>query len=1038
MKKYLSVLFPVFVFSILIIPGFSFAQVTDVDPDSSTSDCVALQNNLRYKDRDSNKNGEVSTLQDFLQSKNYLNSEPTGYLGLMTVKAVKDFQKDNSISPTGYVGPATRAKIKALTCGGIVDPITPITNGSVNISGISGPQTLSINEQGTWTVNASDSSGKTLMYSVAWGDENYSSSRGAFYSGVSTSTSIPQQSATFTHTYPKSGTFSPRFTVTNSDGKTANTSVSVKVGITTTTSSITILSPNSGTVVTDNDLVTVTWRSAQTQSYFDRYEIFLVSSLENNSSINASADGSVIPKSSTSTRLTLGRAVKEFIINHPNLSENSIRKSFSLKVVAWNSTTGSVVVSSNLVPITINPITANTPFVTVISPNGGETVDLLNPFYFMFNTNNVYPAKHYINLVDETLGKRYSLDSLINPNGVTFTQDQIQLKQVQLVVPSIAKSYNLNTSDKYKIEICVNNICDKSDNYFTITSSTTVGPVISNVSGSTSLNVNQQGTWTVNASDPSGKTLTYTVAWGDTLSTCASRTYCAVSSPAIVTQQTATFTHTYKVAGTYTPTFTVINSSGQSAKTTKTVVVGNVTTPSITVLSPKGGEIIKTGNKLNIQWSSQNLPLGSTIHIQIFNSTYAGPNKTIVSGLPSSATSYAWTVAPYSPNIEDGWGFGANQSLFKKLAKLFFKTANAYQEYGNQYYISISVDEGNVFSNSGVFTISPFISSTPTISGITGPQTLNVNQQGTWVVKASDSNNEALTYSVSWGEITAPCVSGTFCAISAQIPQQTATFTHIYKTAGTYTPKFTVTNSSGQSAQTSLSIVVSELAVLPVTCTSTTNIVEAALGNPGGTGPFEKLGLDISSHPEILKYRIQWFNGIWSDWYVPGVGDQDWNNNLDGTARRIWSYFDDHTHEYITCSTTINTTPINTTPINTVPTRSTYSGIISSTLGASQTANALDAFNNTTNNQQNTQVVNNSTACPEITLILSKGMNNPEVKCLQKMLIEKGFKIDGIKAGEETTWFDYATMIAVKKFQASKQLKVDGIFGPDSLKAIRQ
>jgi len=112
MKKYILFLFLV---GFLLAPAFSFAQVGDVDP-NPVGDCVNLQNNLRYRDRDANKNGEVSTLQDFLQSKKYLDSEPTGYFGILTLKAVKNFQKENDINPTGYVGAVTRAKIKTLTC----------------------------------------------------------------------------------------------------------------------------------------------------------------------------------------------------------------------------------------------------------------------------------------------------------------------------------------------------------------------------------------------------------------------------------------------------------------------------------------------------------------------------------------------------------------------------------------------------------------------------------------------------------------------------------------------------------------------------------------------------------------------------------------------------------------------------------------------------------------------------------------------------------------------------------------------------------
>ncbi len=80
--------------------------------------CSSLMNNLRYRSRDDQTNGEVSTLQDFLQTNGYLNSEPTGFFGLLTMAAVKNFQLTvlglgyNS----GFVGPLTRAKIKSLSC----------------------------------------------------------------------------------------------------------------------------------------------------------------------------------------------------------------------------------------------------------------------------------------------------------------------------------------------------------------------------------------------------------------------------------------------------------------------------------------------------------------------------------------------------------------------------------------------------------------------------------------------------------------------------------------------------------------------------------------------------------------------------------------------------------------------------------------------------------------------------------------------------------------------------------------------------------
>lgn len=147
MKKYLLSLFLAL---FVAVPVITFAEVSDIDPNPISSQCVNLVNNLRYKDRDVNKNGEVSTLQDFLQTKGYLDNEPTGYFGILTVKAVKDFQKSNGINPTGYVGPITREKIKTLTCDGVV----PQPNEQ-KFTGYLSPQGPTITMWGTHTLTTS-------------------------------------------------------------------------------------------------------------------------------------------------------------------------------------------------------------------------------------------------------------------------------------------------------------------------------------------------------------------------------------------------------------------------------------------------------------------------------------------------------------------------------------------------------------------------------------------------------------------------------------------------------------------------------------------------------------------------------------------------------------------------------------------------------------------------------------------------------------------------------------------------------------------
>lgn len=249
MKKYIIGLFLV---AFLLVPILSKAE-EDIDPNPNGSECVSIVNNLKYKSRDVNTNGEVSTLQDFLQSKGYLNNEPTGYLGILTVKAVKDFQRANNINPTGYVGSVTRGKIRALTCGEIIN------NKDVVISSVLGPQELNINKEGTWKVSAYDKSGGDLFYSVRWGDEN------SIIDPPSRSiqNDTKSQTATFSHSYTQAGNYTAVFTVTNSNGQSATKSLSVKVsGITSPL--LKVLSPNSQETFIRDSIQKIKWRDGIT------------------------------------------------------------------------------------------------------------------------------------------------------------------------------------------------------------------------------------------------------------------------------------------------------------------------------------------------------------------------------------------------------------------------------------------------------------------------------------------------------------------------------------------------------------------------------------------------------------------------------------------------------------------------------------------------------------------------------------------------------------------------------------------------------
>ncbi|MDO8573046.1 MAG: peptidoglycan-binding protein [bacterium] len=101
-----------------VIPGQGGGQVppADIDPLVQSS-CTELTQNMRLRSRDVDTNGEVTKVQGVLILGGYLSTEATGYFGYLTLKAVQTFQTATGISPTGFVGPLTREKIRAMTCG---------------------------------------------------------------------------------------------------------------------------------------------------------------------------------------------------------------------------------------------------------------------------------------------------------------------------------------------------------------------------------------------------------------------------------------------------------------------------------------------------------------------------------------------------------------------------------------------------------------------------------------------------------------------------------------------------------------------------------------------------------------------------------------------------------------------------------------------------------------------------------------------------------------------------------------------------------
>src|SRR3990167_6568244 len=103
-------------FAVLPFLAFSFAHAQ-----SAPSACASpITRDLQRGDTDAETGGDVSRLQAFLKAQGtdiYPEGLVTGTFGRLTEKAVRRFQSANGISPTGFVGPLTRAAIKKVCAG---------------------------------------------------------------------------------------------------------------------------------------------------------------------------------------------------------------------------------------------------------------------------------------------------------------------------------------------------------------------------------------------------------------------------------------------------------------------------------------------------------------------------------------------------------------------------------------------------------------------------------------------------------------------------------------------------------------------------------------------------------------------------------------------------------------------------------------------------------------------------------------------------------------------------------------------------------
>lgn len=659
--------------------------------------CVDLKFDLRYRSRDANTNGEVSLLQDFLQSEGYLYSEPTGYFGMQTKQAAQSFQGDNGLSSTGFVGRLTRAKVKALTCGGETG------GGFLNALPTSGTPPLAV----TFTTGSLQSVG---YYEIDYGDGTTSgdlvgplmsdpdpTAGSIAFTPATTPPRNPNYLSPFactrgypgscqyrsTHTYAEAGVYVAILTRSEADflsGKREVGRVTIRVGSPETLKDFTVR-PNSGAKPLSvefqyPDIVSDYMVDFGDGSSAERMNKSLKNRCQGSETCNVdvSAISHTYAKAGNFTAKLYKVSGGNCHYQPQQCEDYRARNGGRVCTPAHYACEGA--------PTSRSPIA--TAAVSVSETTSVEPTFSVNP------TSGAAPLSSTFSMTNLTQGGSYTLQ------------------------------FGDGKQEALRLVNCSNNLCN------------------------------------VSVTHSYGAAGTYAASL-DEGNTCQSQPgyYCALWASR--TLGTATIT----VTGGSTQSLTATPTSGAAPLRVRLDVFSPITSGMSIDFGDGDTETLNRYSIVECAQGSQSCPSHYSIHTYNSSGTY--------------------TARLLSPSLRETDCYGCPQPPPTVLG-----------------FVTITVSGS---SNVGA----------PTINGLDAPTTLTVGQTGTWTVRASVSGgaDTQLSYSVTWGD-EVPIYEAQRSASS--LPprlQSSATFTHAYQSAGTYTPTFVVSNTRG-SAKTSATVSVTE------------------------------------------------------------------------------------------------------------------------------------------------------------------------------------------------------------------------------------
>lgn len=307
--------------------------------------------------------------------------------------------------------------------------------------------------------------------------------------------------------------------------------------------------------------------------------------------------------------------------------------------------------------------------ITVLSPNGGETLTIGQSYSISWSSTNT--------------GSSFSID--LYRGSSTQSERRINSSTTSPYLWIVPNDITPGTNLKIGISDNTQNRWDFSDNYFTIVQAPQLPDLtVSSVSGPTTGNFTQEGVNITTTVSRTGGNLTIAdyvqvqiyLSTDQTITTSDILIGTSTASQFLNSTLNANGTATHPIICNFSnlapqnyyigAIVDAINFHPESNENNNSKVGNSIGIGKITVLSPNGGETLTIGQTYSISWSSTNT--GSTFSIDLYRGTSTVSERRIIS---STTNPYSWTVPSditpgtnlkvgISDNTQNRWDFSDN------------------------------------------------------------------------------------------------------------------------------------------------------------------------------------------------------------------------------------------------------------------------------------------------------------------------------------------------------------------------------------------